>query len=82
MALYGFFNQMTAKQVNVPNQTGTTIKVSNVEVVNPPITVIANPRETSKLESVEMANGMSAKMVANAVINIGRKRVFAASINA
>ena len=55
------------------------IKVSKVEEVKPPITVIANPFEMSVPEDVVTANGIRAAIVAKAVIKIGRKRVLPAS---
>ena len=49
--------------------------VSNVDVVKPPITVIANPFEIKAAEtdstSADIASGINAHMVATAVMTIG-----------
>ena len=51
-----------------------------VEVVKPPITVIARLLEINSLAAPESASGIRAKMVAKAVIQMGRRRVLAASM--
>jgi len=43
--------------------TGTKISVNSVDVVKPPITVMANPTEIKLVVECVNANGISAKMV-------------------
>ncbi len=60
--------------------TGMNTEVNNVDEVNPPITVIANPFEIKVPVEVVSANGSNAAIVANAVIKVGRRRVLPPSI--
>ena len=52
--------------------TGMMINVMNVEVVNPPITVIARGLLSSDPPPKPIARGISPRMVVRAVIRIGR----------
>ncbi len=51
-----------------------------MEVVSPPITVIAKPFEIKPDDDFDTASGISAKIVAKAVIKIGRSRTYDASM--
>lgn len=58
------------------------INVSNVELVNPPMTVTPSPFEINAPPSIPTASGSKAPIVAIAVMKIGRTRVPAASKSA
>lgn len=54
--------------------TGTTTKVSKVEVIKPPITAIAIGLRTSEPAPILKAIGIIPAIIAIVVISIGRKR--------
>ena len=62
---------------------GTTISVKAVEVINPPITTVANSELMMPPEPPEKAaRGSSAKLVVKAVIRMGRRRTRAPVMSA
>ena len=62
--------------------TGTTIKVSRVEVISPPITHTAIGARVSPPSLIASATGSMPKIIAAVVITIGRSRMMPASISA
>ena len=62
--------------------TGTTIKVSNVEVIRPPITQIAIGARVSPPSLMASATGIMPKIIAAVVIRIGRRRIVPALTSA
>src|SRR5262245_55402976 len=62
--------------------TGSTSRVSNVDVTNPPITTVASGRCTSAPADVASAIGTKPRLATNAVIRTGRNLALAPSITA
>src|SRR5699024_7347243 len=77
-----FLNIFFLNFIMISYEIGTTNNVNIVDETSPPITVIANALDISTELPPPNNNGTKAPIVAMAVINIGRKRVPAASIKA
>ena len=68
---YNYFTLLLFKLSNKEYITGTTINVRSVAIVNPLITVAAIGCSISAPSPIPIANGIKAKIVVSAVINIG-----------
>lgn len=55
-------------------KTGKNINVSNVNVINPPITTVANGLCTSESIDADKAIGKKPKLATQAVMSTGRRR--------